>query len=83
MKPPVKFIAWGNHHLYYGISFLAFGTYNLILGIGNGNLDSLSPLWISIMGFGVFCVIDDLIEHLVTSETPLRKLYLFLFKLKE
>jgi hypothetical protein len=83
MKPPVKFYPKGNHHSYYGIFFIAFGLFNYCMGIDNGNLSDICWLWWTITGIGAFMVIDDLIEHTITSETPLRKLYLFLFKLKE
>jgi uncharacterized membrane protein len=83
MKEPIKFEWKGNHHLYYGIFLVVFGLFNVYMGTDNGNLSELSNLWWTIIGIGGFCVVDDIIEHTVTSETPLRKLYLLLFKLKE
>jgi uncharacterized membrane protein len=83
MKPPVKFYWKGNHHSYYGVFFIAFGLFNVYMGTDNGNLSDICSLWWTITGIGAFMVIDDIIEHKVTSETPLRKIYLMLFKLKE
>jgi len=83
MKPPVKFEWKGNHHSYYGVFLVAFGVFNYLMGVDNGQLSELGPLWISTIGLGAFCIIDDLIEHNVTSETPLRKIYLAIFKIKE
>jgi uncharacterized membrane protein len=83
MKPPVKFYWKGNHHSYIGIFFIAFGLFNVYMGTDNGNLSDICSLWWTITGIGAFMVIDDIIEHKVTSETPLRKIYLMLFKLKE
>lgn len=83
MKPPVKFEWKGNHHSYYGVFLVAFGLFNYYMGVDNGQLDALGPLWISTIGLGAFCIIDDIIEHKITSETPLRKIYLMLFKIKE
>ena len=83
MKPPVKFQWRGNHHAYYGVFFIAFGLFNYYMSIDNGHLESLGGLWLSIAGVGAFFLIDDIIEHKITRETPLRKIYLWLFKLKE
>ena len=83
MKEPVKFEWRGNHHSFYGVFLIAFGLFNAYMGIDNGNLSEISWLWWTITGVGVFMLIDDIIEHNITSETPLRKIYLLLFKLKE
>lgn len=83
MKPPIEFKKMGNHHSYYGVFFIAFGLFNYCMGIDNGNLSEISLLWWTIIDIGGFMLVDDIIEHTITSETPLRKLYLFIFKMKE
>jgi len=75
LRPPVKFHWKGNHHLYYGIFFVAFGIFNWYMGIGNGELDSILSLWYSCIGIGLYMIIDDIVEHTVTADTPLRLLY--------
>jgi len=83
MREPIKFYWKGNHHSYYGIFLLAFGLFNAYMGTDNGNLSELSELWWTIIGIGAFCIIDDIIEHNITADTPLRKLYEIIFKIKE
>jgi uncharacterized membrane protein len=80
MKLPVKFVWKGNHHAYYGICFIAFGIFNMYMGSGNGVLESVMPLWEGLVGLGAFMLADDVVEHTVTSSTPLRILYEKLFR---
>lgn len=83
VKPPVKFVWKGNHHSYYGIFFIAFGLFNWYMGIDNSNLASLIPFWQSLVGLGTYMIVDDVIEHKVTADTPLRILYRKLFGIKK
>ncbi|GEM_PF-3640639 len=83
MKKPIKFQWRGNHHGYYGVFLVAFGLFNYYMGIDNGQLSDLSGLWLSAAGLGALCIIDDIIEHKITSDTPLRKLYRWIYKIKE
>jgi uncharacterized membrane protein len=80
MKPPVKFKWRGNHHGYYGIFFIVFGLFNWYMGIDNAELTTLIPLWQSFAGIGIFMLIDDIIEHTITRDTPLRLLYEKIFR---
>ena len=75
MKPLVPFQWKGNHHSYHGIFILAFGLFNWYMGIDNGELTTLIPIWKSLVVIGGFIVIDDVIEHTITADTPLRILY--------
>ena len=75
MREPVKFKWRGNHHLYHGIWFIGFGLFQWYMGIDNYPLDSLIPLWQLIISVGIFMVVDDVIEHTITGDTPLRILY--------
>ena len=83
LRPPVKFQWRGNHHSYYGVFFLAFGLFNIYMGWGNGSLSSLLPLWGGLATIGSYMIVDDVIEHNVTADTPLRILYRILFKVNE
>jgi len=83
MKPPVKFEWKGNHHGYYGVFLMVFGAFNWYMGIDNGQLVDLIPLWKSFLGVGAFMLIDDIVEHTLTGSTPLRLIYRFLYKTDE
>lgn len=83
MRPKVEFHWRGNHHVYYGIFFAVFGLFNVYMGWGNSALVSLMPLWWIITGMGAVMITDDVIEHTITADTPLRILYRFLFKVNE
>jgi hypothetical protein len=72
MKPPVKFHWKGIHHSYYGILFgIIPGWILLWLNSGN-NLDYINPIFWILIILGTLLVIDDLIEHTVTEDTPAR-----------
>jgi hypothetical protein len=73
MRPPVPFKWRGNHHSYTGLWFVAFGVFNWFMSWDN--LDSLIPLWQVVIGVGVFMLVDDVVEHKVTADTPLRLLW--------
>ena len=45
------------------------------MGIGNGELVTLIPLWQSFIGIGLFMIVDDIVEHTITADTPLRIFY--------
>jgi hypothetical protein len=75
MREPVKFYWKGNHHSYYGIFLIAFGLFNWYMGIDNGDLEQLLPLWQSFTGAGILMVLDDIWEHKISGDTPLRILY--------
>ena len=71
----VNFIWRGNHHFYIGAFFTAFGLFQWYMGIGNGSLTTLIPLWQVIAGIGALMMVDDVIEHNITDKTPLRMLW--------
>ncbi len=83
MRSPVKFVWKGNHHSYYGVFFIAFGLFNWYMGSGNGFLESLLPFWQAFVVIGMYLIIDDIIEHKFTADTPLRLIYRILFKVRE
>jgi hypothetical protein len=83
LTPPVKFQWKGNHHGYYGIFFVVFGFFNIYMSLGNGALVALIPLWGVITGLGGYLIIDDVIEHTITADTPARVIFRQLFKVKE
>jgi len=82
-EPPVKFVWKGNHHAYYGIFFIVFGAFNWYMGTGNSNLEGLIPFWQALVGTGSYMIVDDVIEHKITANTPLRIIYRKLFKIKQ
>jgi hypothetical protein len=77
-RPPVKFKPIGNHHAYYGVFFIAFGVFNLIMGYKN--LEVLHPLWYTITGIGIFMLADDIWEHNISADTPCRIIWEFILK---
>lgn len=74
-RPPVPFQWRGNHHLYHGIWIAAFGLFNWYMGIDNGELETLIPFWQFLVCIGVFAIFDDLYEHLICGDSPLRIIY--------
>lgn len=80
MKKRIKFEWKGNHHSYHGIWIIAFGLFNWYMGVDNGELTILIPFWQLLIGVGAFMVIDDIIEHFITADTPLRLLYDYIIK---
>jgi len=75
MRPPTKFVWRGNHHLYYGIVLMLFGILNHWLAIPNYPANQAIWFWDLLTCIGIFMVTDDIIEHKVTGNTPLRILY--------
>lgn len=75
MKPPIKFKWRGNHHAYHGLWIIAFGIFQWYMGIDNSELTTLIPFWQFLICTGIYMVIDDIIEHKITADTPLRKIY--------
>jgi len=58
---PARYFCWDRlHHLYLGIFTLTIGYYTK---------DKL------MMAIGLFVIVDDIIEHTVTADTPLRIFY--------
>lgn len=76
--PPVKFHWRGNHHSYHGIWIIAFGLFQIYMGMNN--LEELFPLWYLLIGVGAFMLVDDIIEHAWTADTPLRILWEKIYK---
>jgi hypothetical protein len=74
MKPPVKFHWRGIHHLYLGLWFFSFGLFFLYMNLGN-RLDFLNGFYSLLVVVGLYLVCDDLIEHIITEDTPLRRLW--------
>lgn len=78
VRPPVPFKRKGNHHAYHGVWIIAFGIFNVIMG--TDNIEELMPLWYTLIGIGSFMIIDDIIEHNITADTPLRIIWEFIYK---
>ncbi|MCK4328505.1 hypothetical protein KAX02_01555 [candidate division WOR-3 bacterium] len=75
MQAKVQFHWKGNHHAYYGIWLIFFGIFNNYMAIDNGELAATIPFWQLCIGIGAFMLVDDIIEHTLTADTPLRILY--------
>jgi len=74
MRPPIPFDKIGNHHAYHGAWLLAFGLFQTYMSLHGGIVEGL-PYWYTFIGIGIFMIIDDIIEHTITGNTPLRLLY--------
>jgi len=74
MRPPVKFYWRGVHHSYLGAWFAAFGIFFLWMNTGNG-LEGLNILYSLFIAVGVYLIVDDVIEHTITADTPGRRLW--------
>lgn len=74
LRPPVPFKWRGIHHGYLGGWFVAFGAFFLYMNWGNG-LDFLNPFYGLFVVVGAVCIVDDVIEHTITADTPLRRLW--------
>jgi hypothetical protein len=72
-RPPVKFKWRGKHHSYYGIAFIIFGIVFYYLDYYDP--ESILNFWKLIIGIGGFMIIDDIIEHKITADTPLRIIF--------
>ena len=75
MRSPVKFLWYRNHHAYYGVSLFLFGLYNYFLMKRSNELTKLEYLWILLMAIGTLLAIDDIVEHTVTRDTPIRIIF--------
>lgn len=75
MRPPIKFKWYRNHHMYYGISLFLFGLYNYYLMKRSGELMKCKSIWQMCMLIGVVMALDDLVEHTITQDTPIRLLF--------
>jgi len=75
MRPPVKFVWYRNHHLYIGIALFLFGLYNYYLMKKSGELTKCKSIWQIFMLVGVVLALDDVIEHTITADTPIRILF--------
>jgi len=65
LKPPVKFIPRGPHHLYIGLVLMIFAWLMAPYEYYN--------VWTWLFGIaGALIFTDDLIEHTITGSTPLR-----------
>jgi hypothetical protein len=75
MRKPIKFHWKGLHHSYTGAWFVAFGLFSWYMCIDNGELATLIPFWQGLIGTGVFFIVDDVWEHKISGNTPLRIIY--------
>ena len=75
MQPPVKFVWYRNHHLYYGIALFLFGLYNYYLMKRSGELEKCKSIWQMFIVIGAFLALDDLVEHTLTRDTPIRIIF--------
>ena len=65
MREPIKFHWKATHHLYIGICILMLAW--LIV------LDEQYPIWENnFFLLGIYIVFDDIVEHTITANTPLR-----------
>jgi len=75
MRPRVKFVWYRNHHLYYGIALFLFGLYNYYLMKRSNELKKCKPIWYFFMLIGTLLTFDDIVEHVITRDTPIRILF--------
>jgi hypothetical protein len=75
MREPVKFYWKGLHHSYIGVWFIAFGLFSSFMCTNNGELSTLVPYWNTLAGIGTLMIADDIWEHKISGDTPLRILY--------
>ena len=75
MRPRVQFVWYRNHHLYYGIALFLFGLYNYYLMLRSGELEKCKPVWQMFMLIGALLALDDLVEHTITRDTPIRIIF--------
>ena len=65
MRDPIKFYWKNTHHLYIGVGVIVFAWLMVPYEYYN--------LWRNIFFIlGTYTVVDDLIEHTITGNTPLR-----------
>jgi len=79
MRPPVKFKWRGIHHGYLGGFMWLFGVFFLYMNMGNG-LDSLNIIYGAFVFVGILLVVDDIVEHTVTEDTPSRIVWEWILK---
>ena len=75
LRPPEPFIWRAPHHIYYGAAFVIFALFMKYMCDPWWYYESLNVLWYTLIGLGSYLVIDDLIEHLITKDTPARILW--------
>jgi len=68
MRPRNPFIPKAPHHLYIGL-FILFLSWTM------WDYDYYHPLCEYLATLGAYVIIDDVIEHTITSDTPLRILF--------
>ena len=67
MREPIKFHWKATHHLYIGICILMLAW--LIV------LNEQYPIWgNNFLLLGIYIVFDDIVEHTITANTPIRLL---------
>jgi len=81
MRPPVPFKWKGIHHGYLGIFLWTFGVFFLYMNCGNG-LDFLNNIYLTFALVGAYLMTDDLIEHLITADTPCRIIWEWILRKK-
>jgi hypothetical protein len=65
MREPIKFHWKNTHHLYLGLCILLLA---LLFGINEHN----NLLENNIMLLGLYITVDDVVEHTITANTPIR-----------
>ena len=75
MRPKINFVWYRNHHLYYGIALFLFGLYNYLLMLKSRELLKCKGIWTLFMTIGTLLAIDDIVEHTITRDTPIRILF--------
>jgi len=72
LRPPEPFIWRAPHHLYYGAFFVAFAAFMKYMCAPWSYYSVFDWIWYPLGIFGIYLIIDDLIEHLITKDTPAR-----------
>ena len=75
MRPKINFVWYRNHHLYYGIALFLFGLYNYLLMLKSRELLKCKGIWTLFMAIGTLLAVDDVVEHTITRDTPIRILF--------
>jgi hypothetical protein len=66
--PKNEFIVRAPHHFYIGIAMIVFAWLMQPYYY-------YDPITYFLYGFGIFAIVDDIVEHTICSKTPLRLLF--------
>jgi hypothetical protein len=71
-RPPEPFIFRAPHHLYYGAAFALFAGFMKYMCAPWPYYALLDWIWYPLAIIGIYLVVDDIIEHTITKDTPAR-----------